>query len=473
MSRNALWAAEEAAAATAGFTGAGWHATGVSIDSRSLAPGDLFIAIEGPNFDGHGFVGDAFAKGAAAAMVGPDYAGSDERLLRVADTMAGLEGLGRAARARARGRLAGITGSVGKTGTKEALRTILAEQSSVHASEGSLNNLWGVPLSLARMPRDASFGIFELGMNRPGEITPLVAQVRPHVVMVTNVEIVHSAFFASLSQIADAKAEIFSGLSPGGIAVLNRDDDQFERLAGTARAAGVKQVWSFGSDEAADARLTAFAEHADGVCVSGQLNGEEMRYKVGAPGRHWAINSLAVLLTAKALGADPGLAALAMAQVRPPPGRGERHRVNLHDGSFELIDESYNASPVAVRAALNVLAHGDKAARGRRIAVLGDMLELGADSGALHRGLADAVAASGVDLLFACGPEMATLFDAVPAPIRAGYGETSEQLLELVTQMVAPGDIVMVKGSLGSRMRPIVDALLALGPPVRRAADGR
>ncbi len=472
MSRNALWTAEDAAAATAGTGPGGWSASGVSIDSRTVRPGELFVALAGPNFDGHDYVGDALAKGAAAAMVSRPLPGVEGPLLQVDDTLRGLERLASAARSRCRARLAGITGSVGKTGTKEALRTVLAEQSSVHASAGSLNNHWGVPLSLARLPKDAAYGVFELGMNHPGEIAPLVAQVRPHVALITNVELVHSEFFSSVEEIADAKAEIFTGLAPDGLAVLNRDNDQFDRLVAAAKAAGVENIQTFGRHEAADARLTTFAGSADCVCVSAHLFGEEVRYKVGAAGAHWAINSLAVLLVSKALGADTGLAALALSRVRPPKGRGERHSVDFGAGAFEIIDESYNASPVAMCAALAVLAQSEIGPRGRRIAVLGDMRELGEDSNALHAGLADAVEAGLVDCLFACGPHMAALYDKVPERLRAGYAESSDGLTDKVVGAVRGGDVVMVKGSLGSRMRPIVDALLEMDSAGRRVANG-
>ena len=473
MNNNALWTAEEASAATGGRNSADWQATGVSIDSRTISPGDLFVALRGPNFDGHNFVAGALAKGAAAALVADDYQSNSGPLLRVNDTMAGLEHLARAARGRNRGRLIAVTGSVGKTGTKEALRTVLAEQNSVHASEGSLNNQWGVPLSLARMPKDAAYGVFELGMNHPGEIAPLIAQVRPQVALITNVENVHAEFFSSEEEIADAKAEIFTGLAHEGTAILNRDNRQFARLDVAAKTAGVGRVLTFGVHEDADARLVTHVTHAECVCVAAKLNGEDVRYKVGAPGKHWAMNSLAVLLAAKTLGADPGLAAIAMAKVRPPKGRGQRHVVHLDGLSFDLIDESYNASPIAVRAALAVLGESQVGARGRRIAVLGDMLELGEQTAALHGDLADAVVASEADMVFTCGSAMKILHENLPNNLQTYHADDSAGLVGPLLETIAAGDVVMVKGSLGSRMQTIVDALLTLGRSRCYAVNGR
>jgi UDP-N-acetylmuramoyl-tripeptide--D-alanyl-D-alanine ligase len=287
------------------------------------------------------------------------------------------------------------------------------------------------------------------------------------------VENVHAEFFSSEEEIADAKAEIFTGLAHDGAVILNRDNRQFARLEDAAKAAGVERILTFGVHERADARLITHVAHAECVCVAAKLNGEDVRYKVGAPGKHWAMNSLAVLLAAKTLGADPGLAAIAMAKIRPPEGRGQRHFVHLDDLSFELIDESYNASPIAVRAALAVLGESQVGARGRRIAVLGDMLELGEQTMALHSDLADAVVASDADTVFTCGPAMKSLHNNLPKSLQTHHAVDSEGLIEPLLETIAAGDVVMVKGSLGSRMRPIVDALLALGRPRRFVATGR
>ncbi|MBT7756098.1 MAG: UDP-N-acetylmuramoylalanyl-D-glutamyl-2,6-diaminopimelate--D-alanyl-D-alanine ligase [Rhodospirillaceae bacterium] len=468
MTASILWRAGEAATATDGQIAGDWRASGVSIDSRTVQAGDLFVAIQGPNFDGHGFVADALARGAAAAMISrrPDNLDPDAPLLLVDDTLAGLQALGRAARARSSARIAAVTGSVGKTGTKEALFLALARSASAHASEGNLNNHWGAPLSLARMPRDCRFGVFELGMNHSGEIAPLSRLVRPHVAIITNVEPVHLEFFNSLSQIADAKAEIFTGLEPDGIAILNRDNTHFAYLEAAAKAAGVGRVISFGAHEDAQARLIGLAQHPNCNCISADIDGQAVTYKVGAPGRHWAINSLAVLAAVRALGADLGLAALAMAEVTAAKGRGQRHRIAFGDEGLLIIDESYNASPIAMTAAIDALGAVEPAPLGRRIAVLGDMLELGETAPDLHGALAPALVAAGIDQVFACGPNMAHLFDALPKSMRGAHAETSAQLLPKVMAAVRPGDTVLVKGSLGLAMAPIVEALRGLGPAV-------
>ena len=465
MAAAPLWTMADVAAAVGGDSIGDGPLAGISIDSRSVAMGDLFIALAGPTFDGHDFVADAFANGAAAALVQRADVTGDEALIRVADTMAALEALGRAGRERSRARIAAITGSVGKTGTKEALKAALTASGETHANLASLNNHWGTPLSLARLPATAAYAVFELGMNHAGEIEPLSRMVRPLVALITNVEPVHLAAFDGVDAIADAKAEIFSGLEPGGIAILNRDNSRFERLRRHADAAGAERILSFGVAQDADARLIEVASHPECSCITAEISGQRVIYKIGAPGRHWVLNSLAVLLTVHAMEADLGRAALAMPHVTPPKGRGERHRIALRDGSALLIDESYNANPVAVRAALAVLGQCEPERRGRRIAVLGDMLELGPTAAKLHRDLGPALIENHVDLLFACGPNMEELFRAVPADMRAVHCATSDALAPAVCEALRPGDVIMVKGSLGSAMGPIVDALRAMGEP--------
>jgi UDP-N-acetylmuramoyl-tripeptide--D-alanyl-D-alanine ligase len=467
-----LWTAAEIRAAIQGEMADGsWTASGVAIDSRTLVAGDLFIAIRGPKHDGHAFVADAFAKGAVAAIVDHPIAGAMPTLV-VPDTLAALRALAAAARRRTGARIAAITGSVGKTSTKEALGAALARHRPTHASVGSFNNQWGVPLSLSRMPRDSGYGVFELGMNHAGEIVPLTRLARPHLAIVTTVEAVHLEFFASVRDIAEAKAEIFDGLEAGGIAVLNRDNAYFDLLRERALARGAARVIGFGESRAADVRLIRAVAHPDCTCISADIDGQAMTYKVGAPGRPWVINSLAVLAAVKAIGADLGLAGLALATLVPPAGRGSRHVVELPSGPLLVIDESYNASPASMRAALATLGTAPVARGGRRIAVLGDMLELGTDSAGFHRDLAAAVEASGIDLVFCCGPDMRTLADALPASRRAAHAATSEMLLRDVVEAVRAGDAVMVKGSLGSRMAPIVAALRGLGEAAPRRANG-
>ncbi|HEX6980351.1 MAG TPA: UDP-N-acetylmuramoylalanyl-D-glutamyl-2,6-diaminopimelate--D-alanyl-D-alanine ligase [Alphaproteobacteria bacterium] len=462
-----LWTAADAAAALGLRPAGSWQATGVSIDSRTLQAGDIFVALKGPNHDGHDHVRGAFAAGAVAAIVERHISDVPaDRLLTVPDTLEAICRLGRAARARnTRGRFIAVTGSVGKTSTKEALRHVLAALGPTHASAGSYNNHIGVPLTLARMPADTAYGVFEIGMNHPGEISPLVGMVRPDIAVVTTVEAVHLAHFPNgLDGVAAAKAEIFEGLK-GGVAIINRDNAYFDFLSERARAAGVERVIGFGTHAHADARLVEVRLEPTWSLVSAVIDGRALTYRVGAAGRHWAINSLAVLAAAAAAGADLGAAAVSLAELSPPKGRGQRHRVGSGDRSFELIDDSYNASPVSMRAAFDVLRAAAPAPGGRRIAVLGDMLELGTDSPRLHASLADALVANGIDLVFTCGQLMARLHDALPATLRAGHAANSEQLAPMVRAAIRPGDVVMVKGSFGSRMGRIVDALLAGGAP--------
>lgn len=458
---STLWTATQAKDATGGtLMGPDWSATGVSIDSRSVAQGDLFIALAGPNHDGHAYVKAAIEGGAAAALVHKVPEGCEGLpLLLVGDTMDGLWALGRAARDRSAARIVAVTGSVGKTGTKEMLALALSAQAPTHYSVGSFNNHWGVPLSLARMPASSTYAVFELGMNHPGEITPLVGMVRPHVAIVTTVELVHAGHFASVEEIADAKAEIFTGLEPGGVAVLNRDNRHFHRLADAAKAANVGKLLTFGSHIDSDARLMDCAVDPTETKVFALLKDKALSYRIGVPGLHWAMNSLAVILAVGALGADADAAAKALAGMAPPKGRGERHRVALSAGSFELIDESYNASPVSMKAAIATLAAAKPGKGGRRIAVLGDMLELGEDSPSLHAGLAEAVVAWNIDLVHTAGPLSANLRNALPAAQRGLHADTSEALAPLVKADVKAGDVVMVKGSAGSRMGRVVKAL--------------
>jgi UDP-N-acetylmuramoyl-tripeptide--D-alanyl-D-alanine ligase len=435
---------------------------GISIDTRSIAAGEAFFAIKGDNRDGHDFVAAALQAGAGLAVVAADRRGdfpSDAPLLVVPDVLDGLRELARAARARAQARIVGVTGSVGKTGTKEALRLTLAKDGETHASVASYNNHWGVPLSLARCPAGARYAVFEMGMNHAGEIAPLTRLVRPQVAIITTVEPVHLEFFGSIEAIADAKAEIFLGLEPGGAAVLNRDNSQFARLARSARDAGVGRIVAFGEHARADARLIRCSLQAGGSTVQARILGSDVTYKLGAPGRHLVLNSLAVLAAVSLLGADLALAALALAQLQPASGRGSRVTLEVPGGNALLIDESYNANPASMQAALALLGQADVGARGRRIAVLGDMLELGPGGADLHRRLADAVRDNAVDLVFCCGPLMRALWEALPTSCQGGYAETSAALEPHVLAAVQPGDTVMVKGSLGSRMAPIVKAL--------------
>ena len=436
--------------------------SGISIDSRTLAPGEAFFAIEGDNRDGHAFVPAALANGAALAVVAEgkcEDMPAGAPLLVVPDVLAGLRDLARAARARSSAKTIGVTGSVGKTGTKEALRLALAPEGETHASAASYNNHWGVPLSLARCPQSARFAIFELGMNHAGEIAPLTRLVRPHVAIVTTIEPVHLEFFGSLDAIADAKAEIFEGVVPGGAAVINRDIPQYQRLAAQARKAGVERIVGFGEQAGADARLLKYTLHPDCSIVEARVLGTDIAYKLGAPGRHLVMNSLAVLAAAALVEADLALAALPLAQLKPAAGRGSRIALELPGGPALLIDESYNANPASMRAALALLGQAGVGPRGRRIAVLGDMLELGPSATDLHRRLAEPISKNAIDLVFCSGPLMHALWEALPSGRRGGYAETSAALESEVLAAIRAGDAVMIKGSLGSKMGPIVKAL--------------
>jgi len=436
--------------------------SGISIDTRTITSGDAFFAIAGENRDGHDFVAAALQAGANLAVVSEARvpampAGAP--LLVVADVLVALRDLARAARSRSAAKIVAVTGSVGKTGTKDALRLVLARQGETHASVASYNNHWGVPLSLARCPQSAQFAVFEMGMNHAGEIAPLAQLVRPHVAIITTVEPVHLEFFKSVEAIADAKAEIFSGIAPGGAAVINVDNPHYERLRRAAEAASVGRIVSFGEHAQADARLDKVALHPDCSTVAANILGADVTYKIGAPGRHVVLNSLAVLAAVSLLGADLALAALALADLQPPPGRGVRQTLAVPGGTATLIDESYNANPASMRAALALLGQVPMGARGRRIAVLGDMLELGPQGSELHRALVEPVLANGIDLVFCSGPQMRALWEALPSERRGGYAESAAALEPAVLGAIHAGDAVMVKGSLGSKMGPIVTAL--------------
>src|SRR5690349_5266210 len=435
---------------------------GLSIDSRTLKAGEAFFAITGDNSDGHDYVDKALAAKAGVAVVSRERSGQysdDAPLLIVDDVLDGLRDLARAARARTHAKVIGVTGSVGKTGTKEALRLVLERQGATHASVASFNNHWGVPLSLARCPAETRFAIFELGMNHSGEIGPLSQMVRPHIAIITAIAPVHLEYFKSLDGIADAKAEIFEGLEADGAAVLNRDSDHFDYLANKAAEMKVGWIVSFGAHEKADSRLLDCALQPGGSTVHASILGHDVRYKIGAPGRHLVINSLAVLSAAALAGADLTLSALALANLQPPAGRGSHIALVLPGGAALVIDESYNANPVSMRAALALLGQARLGPRGRRIAVLGDMLELGDQADALHRALAEPIAENAVDLVFCSGPSMRALWEALPSTRRGGYAEDSKGLEPKVIDAVRSGDAIMIKGSNGSKMAPIVKAL--------------
>ncbi|WP_419757496.1 UDP-N-acetylmuramoyl-tripeptide--D-alanyl-D-alanine ligase [Acidisoma sp.] len=453
---SALWTADDLAVAAGGVMTRPFAINGVSIDTRTVAPGDLFVALHGENRDGHQFVAAALGAGAAGALVDrdPPDATDSAPLLWVNDTLAGLTAIGAAARARFTGRLVAVTGSVGKTTTKAMLRRILVASGQTHAALASYNNHWGVPLTLARLPPGAAYCVAEIGMNHPGEIAPLARLARPHVAVITNIAPVHIGHMGSLDAIAAEKAAILSGLVAGGVAVLPADSAHLTILTQAAEAA---RIIRFGRALTAEARLLDAVNDADGVNVSMTFEGVPLRFRLAAPGGHMAMNAVAAIAAAVALGVEPHHASAALDGFEAVTGRGARRRLALPEGEALLLDESYNASGPSVRAALAVL--GLQPAT-RRIAVLGDMLELGADSAVEHAGLAPDVIAH-ADLLFACGPEMRRLFDAVPAGMQAGHAATSAELAPQVASALRPGDAVLVKGSLGSRMAAIISALPA------------
>ncbi len=452
--------------------------TGVSIDTRSLQPGDLFVALKDVR-DGHEFVTSAFQAGAAAAIVGDHYErmqgdgalirckkdflrGQFGKYNRDGDPLLALEVLGSLARRRLApdARVIAVTGSAGKTGTKEMLRACFnaVAPGRVHASEKSYNNHWGVPLTLARMPQDTQYGVFEIGMNHAGEIAALTRFVNPHAAIVTTVEPVHLEHFPSVEAIADAKAEIFEGLVSGGTAIIKRASPHFDRLRVRAQIQAARVV-SFGLEAGADVFAVKNDLGDDGSDITANANGERVAFHVAMPGRHIAENALAVVAALHAAGADVKTAVLALATLPPPSGRGARAVLKVGDGEALLIDESYNANPASMRAALATLATVPRLKFPRRIVVLGDMLELGAASDGLHTGLKDAVDGAGTDLFFACGPHMKSLYDCVPDAIKGHYSETATGLADAITSALRAGDVVMIKGSNGMRLQPLVAAL--------------
>jgi UDP-N-acetylmuramoyl-tripeptide--D-alanyl-D-alanine ligase len=448
-----LWSARELAEATGGVLSAPFDAGGVSIDTRTLAPGDLFVALLGEGRDGHAFVADAIAKGAAGAMVHADVSPAAPTL-RVDDTLAGLARLGGFARARFDGRLVAVTGSVGKTTTKEMLRTALSAFGLTHAAAASYNNHWGLPLTLALIPRAARFCIAEIGMNHAGEIEPLARLARPHVAVITAIAKAHVGHLGSIEAIANEKAAITRGLEPNGIAVFPADSPQLPLLLAAASGA---TVMTFGSDPSADVRLLNAEADADGSLIEVKVLGRSVRLRLNAPGRHMALNATATLAAIAALGLDAAKAAAALEDFAPLAGRGSRRALAIPGGTILLLDESYNGNGASMRAALDVLRLQPNR---RRIAVLGDMLELGDDGPAEHAGLAEAVEQS-ADVLFTCGPLMQHLHDSIPPGRRGAHAADSNALAPIVAKAITNGDAVLVKGSLGSGMRRIIATLEA------------
>lgn len=469
---STLWTSEDAAKATSGQVMSPWQASGLSIDTRSIAAGDLFVALKDVR-DGHDFVAQALEKGAAAALVSriPDGVAPDAPLLVVPDVLKALEAMAVFARARTTAQVVGVTGSVGKTSTKEMLRSVLARQGKVFAAEKSFNNHWGVPLTLARMPADADFAVIEIGMNHPGEIAPLAKLARPHVAMITTVAAAHMEAFDGIEGIAIEKSAIFDGVEPEGAAVVNGDLDTSPILIEAAQAAGANCTTFGQKDSNTDQLFDVHLAH-DTTVVRANLNETSALFKISSPGQHFAMNALGVLGVVRALGADVALAANDMALWQPPAGRGTREVITLDayepDQSLILIDDAYNANPTSLEAALNVLAASvpvDGVGRqqsGRRIAILGDMLELGADEVTLHAEFATHSALEQIDMIHCCGPLMRSLWDALPDHKRGEWAEKAQDIAGIAHSLLDAGDVILVKGSLGSQVSVVVTAIRKL-----------
>ncbi|MET0370334.1 MAG: UDP-N-acetylmuramoyl-tripeptide--D-alanyl-D-alanine ligase [Sphingobium sp.] len=452
-----LWTSDEIAHAVGGAVSAPFTVSGIAFDSREVGPGDLFVAMKGDATDGHRFVGKAFEAGAAGAMTS-QYVGN--RHVLVKDTAVALDALGRASRQRMKGKVVGVTGSVGKTGTKEALFHALDRSAPdrVHRSVKSYNNHVGVPLSLARMPRDSEYGIFEMGMNHAGELSALTRQVRPHVAVVTAIAPAHIEFFGTEAKIAEAKAEIFEGLMPGGTAVIPYDSPHVATLYNKAERHAAR-ILTFGFGAGADVRAQEAVPAADGgTLVTASLPGAELCFTVGAPGEHWVSNALAVLAVVEALGADLALAGLALAEMPGLPGRGERRRLPVGAGAALLIDESYNANPLSMAATLKQLGR-EKA--DRRVAVLGGMRELGERSAALHADLAGSLASGRVDYAILVGAEMQPLADVLDGIVEFAHVPDAAAATGLLEKDIRAGDAILVKGSNGIGLSRLVAALSA------------
>ena len=466
-----LWTAYEAAAATGGalcarggdpdrWVAEEWAARGVSIDTRTLQPGEMFVALQDAR-DGHEFLHNAFERGASAALVAraPSDAPDGAPLLVVSDTLHGLRDLARAARLRNFGKRIGVTGSVGKTSTKDMLRKALSACGEVHAADKSFNNHWGVPLTLASMPMHADFGVFEIGMNHAGEITPLTKLIAPHVAIVTTVAPAHLEFFDSVEAIAEAKAEIFLGVVKGGAAVLPADNEHYALLRKRAEEAGVARIISFGGGNRADCRLIDYTPANSGAKIAADILGQKITFTLGAPGKHQAMNALAVLAAASLAGANLEAAAAALAEFGAGAGRGEHKRIELNGATVTVIDESYNANPVSMAASISLLGATEPNKGGRRIAILGDMLELGDEAASFHAGLSENLKAAGVDRLYTAGALMETLFAAVPKVMRAASGRSVAEIAPLLLEDLRDGDIILVKGSNASKVSEIISFL--------------
>ena len=441
---------------------------GISIDSRSIAPGDAFFAIKGDRVDGHDYANVAVANGAGVLVVSeaklPALGSINAPMIVVPDVLEGMEKLGRAARDRSRAKIIAVTGSVGKTTTKEMLRHVLSACGSVHYSPASFNNHWGVPLTLSRLSEAADFGVFEIGMNHPDEIRPLVKMVRPHVAVITTIAAAHLGNFKSLEEIAAAKAEIFEGVTDDGHVLINRDNDQFEYLENAATACGIANIHSFGAHVKADFRLVDYQADGDGATFWAVIGGRTVEVALRAPGRHIAENAVAVLAACHLVGADLDKVIAAFGDVSAAKGRGQRVRLRAADGAFTLIDESYNANPASMRAAIALLDGASPGEGGRKIAILGDMLEMGDHSAEVHADLSAPLKESGVTDVWLAGPDMAHLRDALGSDKETVYFGTADELSAFALDNIRSGDVLMIKSSNGTGFGRIVAALTAKFP---------
>lgn len=460
---NSVWSSQEVARALNVDVSGDWYATGISIDSRTINQGDLFIAIKGDATDGHKYVLNAIGNGASAIVISEDIDGlkGDENIIVVDDTLLAMVKLGAYARERTAAKIIGVTGTVGKTSVKEMLASILGDQGQAHYSKGSYNNHWGVPYSLASMHAGSDYGVFEMGMDKAGEITALTTQVKPDIAIITNITPVHMQNFKNLADVANAKSEIFKGLSDDGTAIINIDNECYKQIAEQANKSDVKTILSFGEHKDADARLINIIEASNGSRVTAIIMGIEVEYTIGIAGKHQALNSLAVLLAAKIAGANLDMAIASVKKISAAEGRGTQEKINIGDVSnpITLIDETYNASPAAMNAAFRVMALVDVGRGGRKIAILGDMLELGKNSAKMHEDLALPIKAAGIDLVYTCGSLMKNLHDKLPPEQQGVHKKDSKELAKIVPDILSPGDVVMVKGSKGSKMGAIIEAM--------------
>lgn len=458
------WNVKDVCSATKGACAGAWVATSVVIDSRKVTPGALFIALPGEHVDGHAYVASAVEKGAVAAVVTHYVDGvAKEKQVLVKNAEIALQQLGHAARARSAAQFIGVTGSVGKTGAKEMLHAALSSSGATYATSGNYNNHLGVPLTLANMPLDTQYAVLEMGMNHAGEISMLSNMVKPDLAIITTVDAVHIEYFEGIEGIADAKAEIFDGMKRKGIAVLNHDNPHYERLRAKAEKKGLDRVLTFGAHADAWARLTRYAVEETGSLVEASLGGTPVTLRIGAVGKHWALTALAVLASAEALGADIAKAAAALQQFSEPKGRGQIRKLAFKTGQLRLIDDTYNASPVSVAGAIDKVAAIRDASPEpvRTVVVLGDMLELGEHAHDMHVGLVPSLINNQMDLVFAAGSFMQHLYMALPETMRGAYAANSRDLAPKVVEQLKAHDLVLVKGSRGSKMEVVVEAIEA------------